>query len=79
MRENGCSESWFLSMGDQPATLPAMIPAMTAVAPKAEFERERVDLGPLRESGVGFLELKLFSRWTAPFGVDGIESRLEWE
>jgi len=30
------------SMGDQPpATLPAMIPAIAAAGPKAEFEEER--------------------------------------
>lgn len=63
-----------LSIGDHPATLPAMIPAMTVVAPKAELDRDLLALR-LRDSGeceakIG--ELKLSSCWNS--GVCGRES-----
>ena len=64
------------SMGDQPAILPATIPAIAAAGPKAEFERDR----PLRrvidrrDSGVGGARLPpSCSLVRSPVGVPGIE------
>src|SRR5450432_2817400 len=39
-------------MGDHPATLPAMMPAITVVAPRAELDRDLLLLPRLRDSGV---------------------------
>lgn len=51
-RGNAVSPSpWGLSIGDHPATLPAIIPAMTVVAPKAELDRDLPDLPRLWLTG----------------------------
>ena len=62
-----------LPIGDQPATLPAMTPAMAAAGPNAELERERPMRRrwcDLRESGVGGA---LSSPASSLFGVVGSE------
>lgn len=64
----------FWSIGDHPATLPAIMPAITVVAPRAELDRDLLLLERLRESGVGAGEPKLSSRSTvSPVGVRGRE------
>lgn len=65
-------------MGDQPAaTLPAIMPAITVGAPRAELERDLIDLERLRESGVGAGDgaPKLSSR----VGVRGARIELDLE
>jgi hypothetical protein len=46
-----------LSIGDHPPTLPAMIPAITAVAPRAELDLERFGRPRFRVSGLGMATL----------------------
>lgn len=68
-----------LSIGDQPATLPATIPAIAAAGPKAELERERVRFLE-RDSGVaGGGEAAADGGASSLTGVAGAESSLERE
>src|SRR4051794_21882806 len=57
------------SIGDQPATLPATIPAMTVAGPKAELERDLVRRRLLGVGGAG----EPSSACMPLFGVPGSE------
>lgn len=63
-------------LGCQPAAIPAAtIPAMTVGAPNAELDRDRLDFGLARESGVADGDPKLSSR----VGVCGACTELDRE